>query len=106
PAEKRSEPKHLQNPNVMSELGYAERALSQERIILVANGAHYPGPAALPFDWRHRSGAKIYTLEDGATAEEIKAERKRFAETLKACILPILKAQEPVKLPPKPIIWQ
>ncbi|GAB9249503.1 hypothetical protein [Bradyrhizobium diazoefficiens] len=32
PAEKRSEPKYLQNPNIMSELGYAEHALSQGRI--------------------------------------------------------------------------
>jgi hypothetical protein len=35
-ADKRSEPKCLQNPNVMAELGYAERALTQDRIILVA----------------------------------------------------------------------
>ena len=65
----------------------AERALSQRRIILVANGAHYPGPVALPFDWRHRSGAKVYTLKDGATKEEIKAEQTRFAEVLKSCII-------------------
>ncbi|UGX92562.1 hypothetical protein G6321_00043975 [Bradyrhizobium barranii subsp. barranii] len=106
PAEKRSEPKYLQNPNIMSELGYAEHALSQGRIILVANGAHYPGPVALPFDWRHRSGAKVYTLKDGATKEEIKAEQRRFAEVLKSCILPILAEQAPVKAPPPPISWQ
>ncbi|MDX8530079.1 hypothetical protein RFM41_12070 [Mesorhizobium sp. VK25A] len=104
--EKRSEPKHLQNPNVMSELGYAEHALSQGRIILVANGAHYPGPVALPFDWRHRSGAKVYTLKDGATKEEIKAEQKRFAEVLKSCIAPILAEQAPARTPPPPIAWQ
>jgi len=105
-ADDRPEPKFLQNPNVMSELGYAERAIGQDRIILVANGAHYPGPAALPFDWRHRSGAKVYTLKDGAAAAEIKAERKRFAEVLKSCILPILKAQAPIQEPPPPIVWQ
>ena len=106
PGEKRSERKYLQNPNVMSELGYAERALSQGRIILVANGAHYPGPVALPFDWRHRSGAKVYTLKDGATKEEIKAEQKRFAEVLKSCIIPILGEQAPVKAQRPPIFWQ
>ncbi|WP_145980744.1 hypothetical protein [Magnetospirillum sp. ME-1] len=105
-ADKRSEPKHLQNPNVMSELGYAEHALTQSRIILVANGAHYPGPVALPFDWRHRSGAKVYHLKDGATKEEIKAEQKRFAEVLKSCIAPILAEQAPAKTPPSPISWQ
>ncbi|GAA3842866.1 hypothetical protein AFIC_003009 [[Pseudomonas] carboxydohydrogena] len=106
PAEKRSDPKYLQNPNVMSELGYAEHALSQGRIVLVANGAHYPGPVALPFDWRHRSGAKVYILRDGATKEEIKAEQKRFAEVLKSCIMPILAEQAPVKALPPPISWQ
>ncbi len=87
-------PKYLQNPNVMSELGYAERALGQDKIILVANGAHYPGADALPFDWRHRSGPKTYNLPDGATKAEINVERKRFANLLKALILPILAKQE------------
>jgi hypothetical protein len=105
-AEKRSEPKYLQNPNVMSELGYAERALSQSRIILVANEAHYPGPVALPFDWRHRSGAKVYKLADGATKADIAAEKKRFVDVLKTCIKPILAAQASVKAAPPPITWQ
>lgn len=104
--DKRSEPKYLQNPNVMSELGYAERALTQDRIILVANRAHYPGPEALPFDWRHRSGAKTFMLADGATKEEIAAELKRFAEVLKNCIQPVLAAQTRAKAPPPAINWQ
>ncbi len=106
PSEKRSEPKYLQNPNVMSELGYAERAVTQERIILVANRAHYPGPEALPFDWRHRSGAKTYLLSDGASKDEIAAERKRFAEVLKACLQPILTAQTPANVSQAVIQWQ
>lgn len=104
--EKRSEPKFLQNPNVMSELGYAERALTTSRILLVANGAHYPGAQALPFDWRHRSGAKTYMLADGVTNAEIAAERKRFAQVLKACIQPILLAQTPARPEPRGAIWQ
>lgn len=104
--EKRSEPKFLQNPNVMSELGYAERALTTSRILLVANGAHYPGAQALPFDWRHRSGAKTYVLPDGATNADIAAERKRFAQVLKACIQPILLAQTPAKREPREVVWQ
>lgn len=103
---KRPEPKFLQNPNVMSELGYAERALSQNRIILVANGAHYPGAQALPFDWRHRSGAKIYVLADDATNKEIANERKRFAQVLKACIQPILSSQAPATPEPRAVLWQ
>lgn len=104
--EKRSEPKFLQNPNVMSELGYAERALTTSCILLVANGAHYPGAQALPFDWRHRSGAKTYVLPDGATNADIVAERKRFAQELKACIQPILLAQAPAKPEPREVVWQ
>ena len=103
---KRSEPKFLQNPNVMSELGYAERALTTSRILLVANGAHYPGAQALPFDWRHRSGAKTFMLADGATNSEITAERKRFAQVLKACIQPILLAQAAAKPEPRKMAWQ
>lgn len=90
----------------MSELGYAERALTTSRILLVANGAHYPGAQALPFDWRHRSGAKTFTLADGATNTEIAAERKRFAEVLKVCIQPILLAQAPAKPEPRKMTWQ
>lgn len=104
--EKRSEPKFLQNPNVMSELGYAERALTTSRILLVANGAHYPGAQALPFDWRHRSGAKTYVLPDGATKADIAAERKQFAKMLKACIQPILLAQASAKPEPREVVWQ
>ncbi|WP_455296688.1 hypothetical protein [Brucella pituitosa] len=104
--DKRPEPKYLQNPNVMSELGYAERAITKGRIVLVANAAHYPGPEALPFDWRHRSGAKTYTLADGATKAEIKAERKRFADVLKAHIQPILAAQVPAQAALSAIVWQ
>ncbi|TCQ06446.1 hypothetical protein [Sphingomonas sp. PP-CC-3A-396] len=105
PEEKRPEPKFLQNPNVMSELGYAERALTQGKIILVANGAHYPGAEALPFDWRHRSGAKSYLLADGATNREIADERKRFAQVLKACIQPILASQAPATPEPREVVW-
>lgn len=98
-------PKYLQNPNVKSELGYAERAIGQDKIILVANGAHYPGPEALPFDWRHRSGPKIYNLPDGATRAEVKSEQKRYAKLLKSHILPILAQQEP-EVSALEIVWQ
>jgi hypothetical protein len=81
----------------MCELGYAEHALSQNRIILVANEAHYPGPAALPFDWRHRRGPETYRLIDGATREEISAERVRFSKLLEGVIKRILEIKSPVE---------
>jgi hypothetical protein len=103
---KRPKPKYLQNPNVMSELGYAERALTQDRIILVANRKHYPGEEALPFDWRHRSGPKLFHLADDATREEIAAEQKRFATVLKNSIQPILLAKTPAAARSPAIVWQ
>lgn len=103
---KKASPKHLQNPNVMSELGYAERALGTDKIILVANAAHYPGPEALPFDWRHRSGAKTYHLPDGATEGAVKAELQKFAGVLKAHLKPILLAQQPPPPEPTPAAWK
>lgn len=90
--------KHLQNPNVMSELGYADRAIGQDRIILVANSARYPGPEALPFDWRHRRGPLLYTLADGATPAERRAVRNELTERFTAYLTPILAqvaAQQP-----------
>ena len=82
--------KHLQNPNVMSELGYADHALGQDRIVLVANQARYPGPEALPFDWRHRRGPVLYNLPDGATGSERQASRQQLATELAHRIGPVL----------------
>jgi hypothetical protein len=82
--------KFLQNPNVMSELGYADRAIGQGRIILIANSARYPGPEALPFDWRHRRGPVLYTLPDGATGSQRQAVRVELAGRLAEFIRPIL----------------
>lgn len=82
--------KHLQNPNVMSELGYADHALGQDRIVLVANQARYPSPEALPFDWRHRRGPVLYNLPDGATGSERQAARRQLATELAHRIGPVL----------------
>jgi hypothetical protein len=98
--------KFLQNPNVMSELGYAEHAIGLDRILLVANAAHYPGPEALPFDWRHRSGAKTYNLANGATKPEIDAELKSFVSTLTPIVRAMLLAQQPPPRAPAPLVWK
>ncbi len=75
--------KQVQNANVMSELGYAEKSLGLDRIILVANSAHYPGAEALPFDWRNRRGPIQYHLPDTATKAERNAACAAFAKVLK-----------------------
>lgn len=109
----RPESKHIQNPNVMSELGYAERALGLDRIILVANTAHYPGPSALPFDWRHRRGPLVFFLPDGATKGAREAELDAFAKRLREPLRLIFSKrsapQEPLEQPvaslEDPAIW-
>jgi hypothetical protein len=81
--EKLPKPKHVQNANVMSELGYAEKSLTLDKIVLVANAAHYPGPDALPFDWRNRRGPVTYTLADDADNATRTRELETFAKALR-----------------------
>ena len=81
--EKLPKSKHVQNANVMSELGYAEKSIGLERIILVANAAHYPGPDALPFDWRNRRGPITFNLPDNATKEDRASAGDALAKALK-----------------------
>ncbi|RVG00665.1 hypothetical protein CN172_10885 [Sinorhizobium meliloti] len=84
--------KHLQNPNVMSELGYADHAIGQSRIILVANSAFYPGPEALPFDWRHRRGPITFNLPHSATNGDRRRVRQELSRTLQGVLVPMLNA--------------
>jgi hypothetical protein len=93
--EKLPKPKHVQNANVMSELGYAEKAVGLDRIILVANAAHYPGPDALPFDWRNRRGPITYNLADDADSADRKAEQASLASKLREPLRLILEAAQP-----------
>lgn len=98
-AEKLPKPKHVQNANVMSELGYAEKALGLDKIILVANAAHYPGPDALPFDWRNRRGPITYNLADDANNAARKAERVALACKLREPLRLILEKAAPPSAP-------
>ncbi|KQN01819.1 hypothetical protein ASE85_21525 [Sphingobium sp. Leaf26] len=57
---------------------------------MVANQTRYPGPEALPFDWRHRRGTVLYNLPDGATGSERQAARRQLATELANRIGPVL----------------
>lgn len=103
-ASKRPKAKYLQNPNVMSELGYADRALGQDSIILVANAAHYPGEQALPFDWRHRRGPVLFRLPSGSATPVINAERQRFAVELRDRLRPMIEAAIAASAAPPPAV--
>ena len=97
--------KHVANPNVLIELGYAKRALGTERVILVWNTAFTGArPEDLPFDMRHRRGPISFDLPEGASSPALAAAREqlkgRLTQALKAC-LSTLPPQEPVE-----IAWQ
>ena len=51
----------LQNPNVLIELGFAMKALTPERVVLVANEALGFKPKGLPFDIHHRRDPRSST---------------------------------------------
>ena len=71
--------RHVANPNVLIELGYAKKALGPERIILVWNGA-WEGcrPEDLPFDLRHRRAPFTYVLSES----NWEAERSKVRDAL------------------------
>lgn len=86
--------KHLANPNVLIELGYAKRALGVERVITVWNTAlTNPRPEDLPFDMRHRRGPVSFALPVGAPREELKKVRGALSDELerrlRACLATI-----------------
>ena len=74
PVARTEDGKHVANPNVLIELGYAKRALGPERIVLVWNAA-WGGcePEDLPFDLRHRRAPFRYTLSPERTGGEREA---------------------------------
>jgi hypothetical protein len=82
------------NSNVALELGYAARALTDSKIVMVFN-AHYGWQDELPFDVRNRADAIAYTLAPNAGRPEIEAERKRLSSRLAAAIDRCLQAPDP-----------
>ena len=92
--------KHVANPNVLIELGYAKKSLGPERIILVWNAA-WGGcaPEDLPFDLRHRRAPFRYTL----TPEQTRSERETVAVRLAPELGEAIKASL-ATVPPPPTI--
>jgi hypothetical protein len=92
--------KRLINSNVALELGYALRALSDKRVLLVFN-KHYGRHEDLPFDLRHKGGAIVFELAPGASAADIKAQRKHLTQLLIVALSKILQGG-PIKQQPFP----
>lgn len=74
---KDSREKRNMNPNVAIELGYAQHALGDERVLMVLNEA-YGGREFLPFDLQHHAGPIIYSLRPNATKDGIAAEHAKL----------------------------
>lgn len=71
--------KKLINSNVAIELGYALRALTDRKVLLVFN-EHYGTHEDLPFDLRHKGGSIVFNLPPDADRKRIDEERKRLAD--------------------------
>lgn len=86
PAGKRVKGRRFINPNVAIELGYALKALGDDKTLLVMN-THYGDSDDLPFDLRHKGVSLHYALAPDADKTAIDEQRKRLV----AQLIPALK---------------
>jgi hypothetical protein len=85
--------KHVANPNVLIELGYAKKALGLDRIIMVWNTSLTNArPEDLPFDMRHRRAPFAIILAEGASPAELKSARSKLSNQLKEALSAIMKS--------------
>lgn len=79
--------KHISNPNVLIELGYAKHALGTDRIILVWNTAITDCTVDnLPFDLRHRRGPISFDLPIGAPTSILRKKRETLSQQLEIAL--------------------
>jgi hypothetical protein len=99
---KDSREKRNMNPNVAIELGYAQHALGDERVLMVLN-KHYGGREFLPFDLQHHAGPILYRLKPDATKEEIAAEHAKLrGDFVAGCTTTCSRSRSPTSLPGSP----
>jgi hypothetical protein len=84
----------LVNSNVALELGYALRALSEQKLVLVFN-SHYGWQEDLPFDVRNQADAIAFTLTPNAGRPEIELERKKLTARLVSALDRCMQEPEP-----------
>lgn len=93
--------KHLPNPNVLIELGYAKKSLSADRIILLWNTAlHGSRPEDLPFDLRHRRAPMSVDIPVGAERSILREQRELLTQGLEEALRASLRV---VPSPPAPV---
>lgn len=81
--------KSISNPNVMVELGYALKALSDNRIINVMNTAFGKPEGNLPFDLAHKRWPIQYELSSNNYKEK-SSIRKSLVASLKSALYPFI----------------
>lgn len=85
--------KHVANPNVLIELGYAKRALSLSRVIQVWNTALTDAtPEDLPFDMRQKRKPIGFSLKAGAATDELRRVRGKLQQELENALRSTLTA--------------
>jgi hypothetical protein len=72
--------KRLINSNVAIEFGYALKCLSDQRLLMVMNGA-YGSRSDLPFDLQHKAGPILFKLLETASPEDIRSEETISSRT-------------------------
>ena len=82
------------NPNVAIELGYAFASLSLDRIVSIQN-TYFGGPDQLPFDLQHLRWPLRYTLQPGASKEDIAKQSAALTRPLETAMTLILKNDRP-----------
>ncbi len=83
--------KHIPNPNVLLELGYAAARISWDRIICVMNEA-YGAPDQLIFDIRHRRWPITYHLEESSSRDEQQQKQQALTKEIDLAIKAALQA--------------
>jgi hypothetical protein len=82
------------NSDVAMELGYAWRALREQKLIAIFN-SHYGWQEDLPFDVRNQADAIAFTLTPNAGRPEIELERKKLVARLVSAIDRCVQEPEP-----------
>jgi len=93
------------NPNVLLEMGYAKKTLTEHRVIQVWNTS-FKGATIekLPFDMRGRRGPLSFNLPAGADTSTLRSVRNKLAEVLASALKLALDTLPPPR--PDVIDWQ
>ena len=95
---KTEEGKGLINSNVAIELGYAFRACTDARAVLVFN-KHYGKHEELPFDLRHKGGGIDFDLKPEASKGEIEEQRRVLKDAFVRKLKPFVEGPARIKQP-------